>query len=47
MDDIKLKQKSKNIKLDQLIQDFQNYQQNPVKIIISDKTVLLLYYYKQ
>ena len=46
MDDIKLKQKSKNIKLDQLIQDFQNYQQNPVKIIISDKTVLLLYYYK-
>ena len=39
MDDIKIKQKTKNIKLDEQIKDFQNYQQVPLKIIVTEKTV--------
>ena len=39
VDDIKLKQKSKNVKVDQLISELQNYQQNPIRIIITDKSV--------
>lgn len=48
MDDIKLKQRSKNVKIDQQIKELQNLQQNPIRIIVAEKTVeSFVYVYSQ
>ena len=43
MDDVKLKVKGKVVKHDQQIKEYDNYAQQPVKLMIVEKAVSLLF----